>query len=361
MDTDSALDEVEERKLVDQIAQLNEQVVKLCFDDPRLAGGGVKSIPAVKARRDECRARLDAVRERLREAAEEERLRREEQERLEAAAALQQSRPDTSKEPVQNVTVEMMRTMGAAEIRARAIAEDVMACADGGDGGGNGIASRSELEGGLEGTKYDHLKGWMFARGGKRFTKYDDDGSGSVSVVEMQLLVAEYLAMSEEMVAKTEKALKIVCERIADQVQDLTNKGVAKAAAWFSLFKTWDEDGTGTICFEEFHTIVRRYLGVRKTGPEGLRDHEIKDLWSAIDVSEDNSLNVEEFIDFLVGRFVQRIETPELEYAQVEGKTLRDKRFTAPSPAMLDSVKERQGRAEEWTGLRVAVWANRRS
>ena len=78
--------------------------------------------------------------------------------------------------------------MGASEIRARAIAEDVMAFADGGDSVGNGIASRSELEGGLEGTKYDHFKGWMFARGGKRFMKYDDDGSGTISVLEMQLV-----------------------------------------------------------------------------------------------------------------------------------------------------------------------------
>lgn len=66
-----------------------------------------------------------------------------------------------------------------------------------------------------------------------------------------------------------------------------------------------------------------------------------------------------QFIDFLAGRFVERIETPPLEYAQVEGATLRDRKYVAPSPAMLESAKERQGQEEEWTGLRVAVWANR--
>jgi len=161
------------------------------------------------------------------------------------------------------------------------------------------------------------------------------------------------------MVAKTEKALRVVCTRMNDQVAELTNQGVSKTAAWFSLFKTWDEDGSMTICYEEFHDIVRRQLGVKKTGAGGLRDHEVQDLWNAIDVSEDNSLTVEEFIDFLAGRFVERIETPPLEYAQVEGSTLRDRKYVAPSPAMLESAKERQGQDEEWTGLRVAVWANR--
>ena len=59
---------------------------------------------------------------------------------------------------------------------------------------------------------------------------------------------------------------------------------------------------TRFLCYsQEFYTIVRRHLGVKKTGAGGLRDHEILDLWSAIDVSEDNSLTVEEFIDFLAG------------------------------------------------------------
>ena len=39
---------------------------------------------------------------------------------------------------------------------------------------------------------------------------------------------------------------------------------------------------------------MRRQLGVKKTGAGGLRDHEIQDLWNAIDVSEDDSLTVEE-------------------------------------------------------------------
>mmetsp|Transcript_51521 Transcript_51521/g.144038 ORF Transcript_51521/g.144038 Transcript_51521/m.144038 type:complete len:295 (+) Transcript_51521:164-1048(+) len=280
--------------LEEMIAELDQQVIKLCFDDPRTtAGGGVDSIPAVKAKRDECRERLYQLQENRREAEAAE-ARRREQERMAATNRPATAPPQKAREPVSKVTVDMMRTMGASEIRARAIAEDVMAFADGGDSVGNGIASRSELEGGLEGTKYDHFKGWMFARGGKRFMKYDDDGSGTISVLEMQLLVTEYLAFSEEMVAKTEKALRVVCTRMNDQVAELTNQGVSKTAAWFSLFKTWDEDGSMTICYEEFHDIVRRQLGVKKTGAGGLRDHEVQDLWNAIDVSEDNSLTVEE-------------------------------------------------------------------
>ena len=54
---------------------------------------------------------------------------------------------------------------------------------------------------------------------------------------------------------------------------------------------------------------MRRHLGVKKTGAGGLRDHEIHDLWSAIDVSEDDSLTVEEFIDFLAG-YVTTSSTP---------------------------------------------------
>ena len=86
------------------------QVVKLCFDDPRTTtGGGVESIPAVKAKRDECRERLYQLQKRRREAEAAE-ARRREQERLAAA-----SRPTTAapppkkKDPIQKVTVDMMR------------------------------------------------------------------------------------------------------------------------------------------------------------------------------------------------------------------------------------------------------------
>ena len=58
---------------------------------------------------------------------------------------------------------------------------------------------------------------------------------------------------------RTEKALRVVCSRMNEEVQELTNQGIAKAAAWFQLFKAWDEDGTGSICYEEFHEIVRRW------------------------------------------------------------------------------------------------------
>ena len=59
------------------------------------------------------------------------------------------------------------------------------------------------------------------------------------------------------MVSKTEKALRVVCSRINDEVQDLTDQGIAKAAAWFTLFKSWDEDGTMTICYEVRYSLLR--------------------------------------------------------------------------------------------------------
>ena len=38
----------------------------------------------------------------------------------------------------------------------------------------------------------------------------------------------EYLGFSEEMVFKTEKALRVVCTRMNEEVADLTNQGVSK-------------------------------------------------------------------------------------------------------------------------------------
>ena len=102
-------DELEEKELLDQIAELDEQVIKLCFDDPRVAGGGVDSIPAVKAERDARRERLFEIQERRRAAAEEER-RRQESERLAASNKPEQAAPPPKpKEPFQRVTVDMMR------------------------------------------------------------------------------------------------------------------------------------------------------------------------------------------------------------------------------------------------------------
>jgi hypothetical protein len=85
------------------------QVIKLCFDDPRTtAGGGVDSIPAVKAKRDECRERLYQLQENRREAEAAE-ARRREQERMAATNRPATAPPQKAREPVSKVTVDMMR------------------------------------------------------------------------------------------------------------------------------------------------------------------------------------------------------------------------------------------------------------
>jgi len=249
------------------------------------------------------------------------------------------------------VTEEEMRSMSMEQIKILAIAEEIMKIADGVNS--DGLIARVEFDAMLEGTRYDHFKSWLFAGHSPKFDEKDKDHSGSISLAELKVLVAEYLDDLKELHLQLDKPMAVLCPRIVEEVKKISNDDESPSA-WFKLFKELDENNSGTISREEFSIMIREKFAISE---EDISNQEIATIWGVVDSSHDGTVKLSEFVDFLSNRWAARLDVS-LRFEDVKNQVVTKSNFHIPTDEELEKCQN-DSKSGAWSGLRMSVWARR--
>jgi len=79
------------------------------------------------------------------------------------------------------------------------------------------------------------------------------------------------------------------------KVQDVPKKQLER---WKALFKIYDDDGNGILNFQEVRKLVRQDLKLKDSV---VSDWELRQLWKHIDLDNNDSVDIEEFLAFVQG------------------------------------------------------------
>ena len=129
----------------------------------------------------------------------------------------------------------------------------------------------------------DEMIGQLFADG-------DADGGGTMDCDEFLAWAQTWAEMVEEHSdASTELA------SAAGLLLQASNSIVNKIG-WVKLFEKYDEDGGGSLEFDEFNTIVRTDCGIKEATVD---EAGLRELFSAVDLDGGGDIDVDEFGAFL--------------------------------------------------------------
>jgi len=79
------------------------------------------------------------------------------------------------------------------------------------------------------------------------------------------------------------------------KVQEVQKKQLER---WKALFKIYDDDGNGVLSFQEVRQLVRQDLKLKDSV---VSDWELRQLWKHIDLDNNDSVDLEEFLAFVQG------------------------------------------------------------
>merc|ERR1712232_1235032 len=88
-------------------------------------------------------------------------------------------------------------------------------------------------------------------------------------------------------------------ERVVARISDAAQLWHRCGGNWYKVFRIFDEDESGAICFDEFREIVRRPCPCLAISKKSVSDRDLKALWKVMDDDLSSYISVSEFMVFM--------------------------------------------------------------
>jgi len=162
----------------------------------------------------------------------------------------------------------------------------------------NGQITQNEMQTFLDHTQHAGFAEWMLKNRAHWFKTYDADHSHAIDLGELENALTDYVRVQENAIdGKKLEMIEVVLNRMKRELAILSRGG--KNMTYYSLFKKYDIDGSGTMDFAELSTIVRREM---RMPHKEVSDEALRLVWAAMDEDRSGLVDVQEFTTFMEGK-----------------------------------------------------------